>query len=563
MVQRRPLQQPTGSPRLSRRRAIGLTSAGAGAAAFLAACGGNRNGASGKTTASSAPGKPKSGGHLTLSQTSDPSNFDPSIKSGGSAQIMGLTNNRLVGLKTGADVKFEDVILIPELAQKWEAPDAQTYTFHLQPNVQFANLPPVKGRAVTAADVKWSFEYLTRSGALKDKKLPPSTVATLFEGLEQIDAPDDNTVVMHLAQPFSPFLTYVSSEFGSVIAHEIFDQDGDFVKHTAGTGPWQLDTTATQKSARWVFKRNPTYFQEGLPYIDEIDNLVLPDPATSKAAFQTRQLDHWQGTDVTKDIVDQMKRAVPDIDVEQHLNPDPNHVYLNQQNPILRDLRVRQAIALSIDRDEFLKVFSAGQGEWALAASLPGFFTHGEIHQIIKYDPNQAKQLASAAGYPNGVPVSLLYPYDMGQTRIQIAQLFQAQLKNGGINLALEAVDYATYSARKRTGNYDIGMDPRTGIGDADPDGTLYAVFHPGSSGNYAHIDDPVLTPLLEAQRRELDQNKRTPIIRQAVQRIADQVWAVALFFGISYDLAQPYFKNYAPNRAAWGERFTTSWLEK
>lgn len=107
---------------------------------------------------------------------------------------------------------------------------------------------------MTPADVKWSYEY-------------------------------------PFAQPFSPFLSYASSQFSSILAHEIFEADDDFSKRTVGTGPYQLDVGATKNGSQRVFQKNPGYFRQGLPYIDRIVWLVLPDDATQTAAFQAGQSD--------------------------------------------------------------------------------------------------------------------------------------------------------------------------------------------------------------------------------------------------------------------------------
>ena len=94
-----------------------------------------------------------------------------------------------MGLERGPNIPYSQLKVEPELADKYESPDAQTWTFHLRPGVAFANLPPVNGRALTSEDVKWSFEYASRTGQFASKKLPQAQFDWYFEGLQSVQTP--------------------------------------------------------------------------------------------------------------------------------------------------------------------------------------------------------------------------------------------------------------------------------------------------------------------------------------------------------------------------------------
>lgn len=461
--------------RLSRRGALGVT-ASVGAARLFAGCRGA--GTSGRGTASTAQvsGKPRSGGQISGVKKSDPPTFDPAQKLTDSAEVFDFTNDSLLGFKFGPDVKYDEIIVGPKLAECWETPDAKAVTFHLRQGVRFANLPPVNGRSLTSEDVKWTYEYMTRMGSFKDKSLGASPAAVMFEGLDRVDTPDAATVVVHFSQPFVPFVTYAASQWTPIVAHEVFDQDGDFKKRTAGTGPYQLDAGATQKGSRWVFKKNPEYFLAGRPYIDQTNWLIFTEDATADAAFQTRQIDILDYSGLSLDTVQRIKKAHPEVVEYDYVDAQNNHIYMNVTKPPLDDQRIRKAIALSIDRDEFIRVVASGKGQWAMAGAWPGVFSEEEIKQILKYDPAQAKQLLAAAGYPNGVDIELIYPgTNYGQEHITRLQLLQAQLKRTGININLKDVDHSTESQRKRTGDFQLDVAPRAGLNAGDIDGLLYA----------------------------------------------------------------------------------------
>jgi peptide/nickel transport system substrate-binding protein len=390
------------NPRVSRRRLL-AASAG-GAVSLAAACG--RGSGTPKTSSGTAGGAPRSGGLLTARQTSDPYDFDPTGKPTNNRSVMCQCYDSLLSFKATPDNPYNNVVLQPGLAEKWEAPDGVTFTFHLRKGIQFHDLKPVNGREVTSADLKFSMEYISRTGQFKgDKKLFPALYSDSFQGLTAVETPDPYTVVYKFSDPLAPFLNYCAAEWNPVLAREIYEQDGNFSKTLVGTGPFFRDPSASQNGQRSVYRRHPNYFLKGLPYLDQVNEIDLKDDATALAAFQTKQLDLVESRTVTGNGgPDAIKRLVPDAVIFDDLMKS-KLVALGIDKPPLNDLRIRQALELSIDRDDFIKTMTGGKGQWALASAIPGLFTDQEIKQILKYDPEQARQLVAAAGYQNGVDI--------------------------------------------------------------------------------------------------------------------------------------------------------------
>ena len=552
-----------GQKRLGRRRALGVAAVGVGSAAFAAACGSKKTSGTAGSSASQA-GKPKYGGVLSINAT-EPAVLDPAPKNSQFVPQMRLTNDTLLDFKVGPDVKYTDIVLTGRLADRWESPDPNTYVFHLHPGVKMANVPPVNGRDLTPADIQWTFNYLTRSGPLKS--LPPAPVSDLYQGLQSVDAPDQNTVVFHFAKPFAPFLAYSALNLSTILAHEIFDQDGDFTKHAVGSGPWQINQAETQHGSHWTFDKNPNYFVQGRPYIDQIKWLFLGDDATIAAAFSTKQIDRISANILTPALVQQIDNADPGAIKFPHPDNNGYLIYMNSSRPPLNDMRVRKAISYAIDRDEFIKSFAeGGQGSWALSAARAGLFTDQEIKQIVQFDLNQAKSLVAAAGYPNGVDLAMYYANNQyGNVHVLRHELLQAQLKKAGINITLKGTDGATEGKLRRSGDYQISMTPGGPGYTADLDSGLYGTYYPGASGNYSRANDPQLTPLLDAQRQELDPAKRKDILRQAVRRVNEVPWALGLVWGQTTDMWQSYLKNFYMDLGLvqMGDNFLNSWLEK
>jgi peptide/nickel transport system substrate-binding protein len=542
---------------------------GAGAAALslgVVAC---RTGSGGHSStapgSSGANGNPRTGGKISVRMTNDPFDWDMSFagKSIPNDYGQSLAYDSLLGFSHGAGVGYNAAVLRPQLATTWETSDAATYTFHLRQGMKFAPLPPVNGRELTSSDIKWSYEYWSRSGAFKDKKLPPSQYASYFEGIAGIQTPDPYTVVVQFAKPFVPFINYTGSYFNPIVPHEIFDQDGNLQNRIAGTGPWQLDTTASQKGSRWVWKRNPNYWDTGKPYVDEVDWLILPDQASANTALETKRVDILgaSGDTIAAISAAQIQKAYPSASHAEYL-PVGTSLYLNinaRMAPV-KDVRVRQAMSFALDRDEFVKTFSLGRGGWALSGAFPDTFTQEEMKQFLRYDPAAAKQLLSAAGYPNGVDIEFIYPGTAyGQDYVSALQLLQAQFKKVGINLVLKSMDKDAWTNNRKSYSFVMtGSAKADLVGDVDS--WLYD-FHSGNKSNYSQTNDPNLDALIDAQRQEVNADKRKSIIRQAVRLIAEQAYSLSAWTGNQFQFWQPTLRGYAPNFGVNTVPDTDTWI--
>ena len=552
---------------MTRRRLLGV-SAAMGAAAgggLLAGCGKAQpsNTAAKPGSTSATAGKPRSGGKVSVNINNDPFDWDLSAagKTLPNSNGMALAYESLLTVGAGPNVKYGDLTIQPLLAQKWEAPDVQTFTFHLRPNVKFADMAPVNGRALSSADVKWSYEYWSRTGQFAGKKLAPAQFAWFFEGIDSIQTPDPATAVVRFKTPYAPFLNYAASDFNPIVPHEIYDADGNLHNRIVGTGPWQLDSSSSQKGSQWVWKKNPSYWDTGKPYIDEVHWLVLPDVATVEAGFKSKQLDVLGADILGCNDASQVKQAVPTAAQFSYLLP-AWEIYMQVQKPPLTDERVRQAVGYAIDRDAFIKTLDCGQGGWGLAGAFPTTMTQAEVKQVAKFDPQKSQQLLTAAGHPNGVDIPFIYPGNSyGQTYIDEMQLLQAQLKKVNINLQLNTMDKANFSKLKKSKNFVMTIQ---GKGDllGDVDDYLFGTFYSKAKANYQDLNDTQLDKLLTEQRQEQDPAKRQQIIKQALTYIYDHALGFSIESRLGYQFAQPTLKGYAPQFGVHQLPLTTSWVQ-
>ncbi len=522
----------------------------------------------------SAPGAasttPKPGGSLKVWVTADPTTWDGSDGvSSVSDRWKARAYESVLAYKYGPDVKYPELILQPGLAEKWEiSPDGKVYTFTVRKGVKFQNLPPVNGREITAEDLKFSWEYTSRTGEFKkladEKKLTPSLYTQLFEGMESIEAPNPTTLKVSFKDPFAPFLNYAAFAKNPVYAKEIFQKDGHFKDTLVGTGGFMLDKTSSQPGARWVLKKNPTYWQPGKPYLDEVAGFVLPDASTAFAAFKTGQLDMMGDSGYTMGAED-AKRLRSENGANAVVygaeTPSPEHLYLNVRRAPFNNQLVRQAVSLAMNRDEWNKVFNDGEGGWALAGALPDTFTQAEVKQILKYDPEQAKKLVEQAGYPNGLDIEFFGSTAYGSIYQQQAELLQSWMKKANIRMNLKFMEHATYLSQTRGNTFDLTFRNKAMAGDIDS--YIFGVFHPSSPSNYGGVNDPELTKLVEQTRKEIDPKTRKEVIRSAVRVIAEKAWNLAFVYRTTFHAWRPAVKDYAPNWGTDGWPLNDVWLDR
>ena len=511
-------------------------------------------------------GQPRHGGSLSVRMPTDMFDFDTTYvgQSTPNSWGTGLGHVNLLDFKVGPDVGYADAILTPELAERWEvSPDAKTFTFHLRKGVKYQEKAPVASREITSADVKWSFEYISRTGEFATKNLPKSQGDWMFTTLEGVDTPDPSKVAVRFKAPFAPFVYYAASErLNPIYPREVYEQDGNFKAKLIGPGAFQLDDAATQRGARWTFKKNPGYWEAGKPYLDEVRFLPIPDDGTAQAAFQTKQIDLLD-MDLSLQAADDLAKARPDGVMYRYPSPTPMQLFWNVQRPPMNDYRVRQAIALAIDRDEFIKTFTGGQGTWAISGALAGVFSQEELRGIQKFDPERARQLLREAGYTDTFSIEMNYPGKAyGDQFITEMELLQAQLRKIGIQLVFKSQDKEAFSASKKTGEYFINLTRSANL-EGDIADWVFSMYHQDSRQNNYHVKDPQLTARLEAMQGITDGAKRKEEVRAISKYVYDKGWGLSIYHGMEHNFWTNQLKNYAPNFWKKGPPVVNSWLER
>jgi peptide/nickel transport system substrate-binding protein len=511
---------------------------------------------------------PRRGGTLTV-RGWDPPMFDPMLTTAYRVHVpLSLTHSRLVKHKAGPSVVPGTFTIEGDLAESWTQPNDTTYVFKLRKGVRWHNKPPVNGRELTSADVKYTIErFLSVKGN-------PS--AYMLRAIDRVETPDPHTVRIVLKEVNAWFLEMLASPMSvAIVPREAVEKFGDLKKaeSTIGTGPWMLDSH--RPNVGLIFVRHPQYFQPGLPYIDRIEMMVDEDNASRLSAFLAGKYDlGWDligaipRTDWVQ-IKDTLKQRRPNLRVAEFVSNVETHISMRADVKPFNDVRVRQAVSLAIDRQGIVDATLEGVG--VLNAAIPAAFKEwsvpvdqlGEGARYFKHDPAEAKRLLAAAGYPNGFPASLCFTTYGSPVFVDTAQLILKYLKDVGIDSKLDQKEYGAFIASCYFGKFDsMTYGPQTPF--VDPDNWIYGMHYPEELKNQSHVNDPVVTDLLVRQRRTAEPAKRREILADLQRHLARQQYYVQLASTVTIAVWDGALKNYGPNHGYdYGGRLMAAWLER
>lgn len=442
-------------------------------------------------------GEPVVGGTLRAAFQNEWAGLDPHVVSSYSSyQIL---NNVLEGL-TFYD---NDMNLVPWLAESWEqSEDGLTWTFKLRQGVLFSN-----GREMTAEDVKWSFERLidpATGGGNAARVGPPET---------RIEAIDDYTVAVTHPEPFGIFPQSLGFDKSTgIMAPESLEDDGT-VNIPIGTGPFQI--AEVEGTTRLLLERNENYWQEGLPYLDAVEITPIPDDTVRETALRGGEVD-W----VLSIAPQNFDSLVEDPDVVVQTAPQLSYDYIgiNLMREPFSDVRVRQAIALALDREQlceagFFGLCEAVQGP--IGTGSPWYFDYAPYGQDIE----KAKELLADAGYADGFEMELLPTVQYGET-VRAAQVLQQQLAAIGIESTINAPEWSEWLELEGNFKYDAYICNWNGLIDADQ--YYYLQHRSDQIFNFTGYDNPDFDALVDEGRSMSDFDTRYSIYEQANQMLVD-----------------------------------------
>ena len=380
--------------------------------------------------------RPRYGGWYHLSRTTDVRGFDDCLAACPQymSTYLSLTHDELytgdwakMTQGTGQSSGTISAIYLPQLevpclATGYEIPDNETIIWHIRQGVHFHDKPPANGRELDAHDIAFN---LNRAFTAPGSYLAGTYREDLGRAPTSIQALDDWTVEMKVPPEQQVPILFACNDFVFMHAPEVIEEYGDASNWevSLGTGPFMLTDYVQASSLTW--ERNPDYWRtnplhpdQQLPYIDGVEFLIIPDATTAQAAFRTGKLEARPG--VSKDDWEALMRTNPDLLWDQWQPSASSAVFMRLDKPELPydDIRVRQALMLAIDHPSIVNDYYEGLAEIIVGpisglkeyecmyTPLEGYSE--DIQKLYGYDPEEAKQLMTNAGYPDGFECTVL-----------------------------------------------------------------------------------------------------------------------------------------------------------
>jgi peptide/nickel transport system substrate-binding protein len=529
------------------------------ASLVLSACGGGGGGAG----ENGAIPFPEGGKSVTGAWSQEPDNIVPYFTQ--MSYAIWIAQLTLVGLAEWD----ENGNFVPELAAEIPSaenggvsPDGLTITWKLKEGLKWSD-----GEPLTSADVKFTWE------AVMDPANVPMTKFG-YEKIESIETPDDTTVVIKFSELFPPWqvvFTQGPNNSGAILPKHILEgktalESDPFIHQpTIASGPFVI--------TEWVPGDHMTLlpnvnFYKGRPKLDQVQIKFVPTPETALAALQTGDVDWYP--DFSESDIETVGALEPAVHLKVVPGADFEHYFFNlgttegvdgkgkaDQDGFcpFKDVKVRKAITLGVDRQAFVDSLLAGKTT-VPATQWPNSEWENKNLKPDAYDPDAAMALLEEAGYTDtdgdgiregkcdGEDVKLSFRFDTTdkQIRVDIALAVQSDLKKIGIEFKPNHTPAGTFFAGYTdggvmpTGNYDMAgyttgfyPDPMQGVIDSYACDAVPNKDKPSGANNYL-ICDPKVDELLAAVNATADPAGRKAALDELQQYIFDQYYVVMMY---------------------------------
>nr|MBS9776425.1 glutathione ABC transporter substrate-binding protein [Fusobacterium sp.] len=392
---------------------------------------------------------------------------------------------------------------VPSLAESYEQPDNLTTIIHLKKGVKFHN-----GEELKAGDVKFTFDRFMKS----------PQVNHILEAVDKVEVVDDYTVKFTTKEPFAPLLNHLTHNATAILNEKAVKEGGkEYGQNPIGTGPYKFVSWAS--GDRITLEAFPEYFKGETP----VKNLIIRnivEETNRTIGLETGELD------IVYDILGMDKTRLKDEPKYTYIEkPGVSMTYLgfNLKKAPFDNPKVREAISYAIDQQPIIDTAFVGGAVAADSIIGPELFAYANVG---KYEHNieKAKELLKEAGYPNGFKTKIWI--NDNNVRRDIAVILQDQLKQVGIDVAIETLEWGAYIDGTARGEHDMFI-LGWGTVTRDPDYGITALVSSkthGSGGNRTFYSNPKIDKLLEEGRAELDIEKRKAIYKEVQEIIRKDV---------------------------------------
>ncbi len=441
--------------------------------------------------------------------------------------------------------------ILPAIAKSWNiSASGVEYVFHLRSDVFFHDDPSFAkgiGRRVVADDFVFSFQRII------DPKVA-SPGSWLFNNISRskeiapFEALDDTTLIIHLEQPFPPFLRLLSMQYCSVIPKEAIRFYGnDFRRNPVGTGPFRFKMW--QEGVKLVLLKNPDYFEfengHRLPFLDAVAITFVPDKQSAFLEFVKGNLDLMSGIDPTykDELLTKEGKLQPkyssriELITQSYLNTeylgfmvDPASHAMQESIPAKE---IRKAINLAFDRKKMIRYLRNNIGFPGCQGITPNGLPSFDSNLIFyDYNPGKAKQLLASIGYPEGrgLPaITLTSTSDY----LDICKYIQHQVSSVGIDLKIEIAPAAAVKEMKSEAK--LPFFRASWIADY-PDAENYlSLFYSKNfcprGPNYTHFSNPEFDRLYETAMSTVNDSIRFSYYREMEKIMMEEAPVVILYY--------------------------------
>lgn len=480
---------------------------------------------------------PKMGGKLVVGQDIDAVGLDP-------YRTTAFASQNYFEQVYNALLQFDEKgNLRPELALSWENPDPKQHIFRLRQGVKFHD-----GKEFGAEDVKATF----------DRMLDPKTASPrlgIFNLIDRVEVADKYTARFVLKEPFAPLLNYLASPAHSAILSKRVIEGVDPNKVMIGTGPFQM--AEYRPNDTMLLKKNPQYWEKGLPYLDELEIRLIKDASSRVAALRAKSVDYiW----IMEPQLVQILMKEKGIQSATAPATARKRLYFNCTKAPFNNVKVRQALSSATDRKELIRVAVMGKGELTGPIPPPAgeFASPAEKLPFQDYDPERAKRLLAEAGHPKGfkttIKVSTAHVIDQ-----YVAQLIQRQWQKVGVQIDIVQVEWGTLLKDAIERNYDLIH--LTDIWRPDPAEYLY---YEVDFKKRAGFNNPEIEALVLEGLKALDHKKRVAIYHEIEKKLAEASPILFLFVRPQrFEFWRDYVKGYIPTPQTSRVHFKNTWIDK
>jgi peptide/nickel transport system substrate-binding protein len=455
--------------------------------------------------------------------------------------------NGLVVVNEQGEYEGDLAAEVPTVQNGGVSPDGLSITYKLRQGVKWAD-----GEPFTADDVKFTYDTIMN---------PANTISgkSVYGKIDSLTVQDPYTVQLKMKEPYAAYAGLFSYPIGILPKHALDSQSdlnkADFNRKPFGTGPYRV--TDWQAASSIQLEANP-YYYKGAPKLGQVVFRIVPDKNTQLAQVRANETD--VAVDLTEDDAVQIDQiagwksyAIAGLTSDRlYLNlAEPGDADGQRPHPILGDARVRQALQLSINKQQLVDKVLSGKTKVA-SSDYPVGWAAPNI-EPTKFDPDAAKQLLDDAGWKvgadgvrekNGQKLHLTIASTSGNTlRENVEQLIPAGWKSIGVDLEIKNAAAAVLvgewadNGLVQRGNFDIayyGFTP--GI---DPSGTLSPAFHSsqipdeanaGEGDNASRYRNPQVDQWLDDADRTLDQNQRKALYGNVMHQVAQDLPVIYLY---------------------------------